>query len=70
MRLTSLLAPALLFLLPASPLWAGEEALLSASALASKMAASVQDGSATARVRMKSGDGTVLQVQIKSRRGE
>jgi len=34
------------------------------------MAASVQDGSATARVRMKSGDGTVLQVQIKSRRGE
>jgi hypothetical protein len=34
------------------------------------MAAAVQDGSVTARVRMKSADGTVLQVQIRSRRGE
>ena len=70
MRLPTLLAPALLFFLAASPLRAGEEVVLSSSALASKMAAAVQDGSATARVRMKSADGTVLQVQIKSRRGE
>lgn len=41
---------------------------LSAEQLADKMADVVEDGDAVARVRMKSADGKVLQVQIKSRR--
>jgi len=68
MRLASLLASALLFFLAAIPLRAVDDVPLSARDLASKMAAAVEDGSATARVRMKSVDGPTLQVQIKSRR--
>lgn len=41
---------------------------MNAGQLAAKMAALVEDGDATARVRMKNSNGQVLQVQIKSRR--
>ena len=46
-----------------------EEGALNASQLAAKMAALVEDGDSTARVRMKNSRGEILQVQIKSRRG-
>lgn len=47
--------------------WAAEHGL-TASQLAAQMAAAVEDGDSTARVRMKNSDGKVLQVRIKSRR--
>lgn len=41
---------------------------VTAAELAAKMADAVEDGDSSARVRMKTSDGAVLQVQIKSRR--
>jgi len=45
-----------------------ENAVMDAGRLAAQMAALVEDGDSSARVRMKGADGQVLQVQIKSRR--
>ena len=45
-----------------------EEGALNANQLAAQMAALVEDGDSSARVRMKGPDGQILQVQIKSRR--
>jgi len=45
-----------------------EEGELHAGRLAAKMAALVEDGDSSARVRMRNSGGEVLQVQIKSRR--
>lgn len=45
-----------------------EDAAVDAGQLAAKMASAVEDGDSTARVRMKTSGGQVLQVQIKSRR--
>ncbi|MFM8231048.1 MAG: outer membrane lipoprotein-sorting protein [Chthoniobacterales bacterium] len=45
-----------------------ETTAISADQLAGKMGAAVEDGDSTARVRMKTSGGNILQVQIKSRR--
>ncbi|MFZ9931947.1 MAG: outer membrane lipoprotein-sorting protein [Chthoniobacterales bacterium] len=60
-------AAALLCLLLAVPARAGQTAL-EAGQVAAKMAALLEDGDSSARVRMKDSGGRVLQVQIKSRR--
>ena len=50
------------------PITRAENAAMDAGQLAAQMAALVEDGDSSARVRMKGPDGQVLQVQIKSRR--